>query len=311
MRDIERYTLWTNLLTKCNEALSNKPIIIDTHYDKNEQYNIIELRTFCKLYNISGFSKLKKGELLEKLNTYIDNNENKLLNNFNDKIQIKSSKLTINNKNNNKNNTQQIIYSDLSLLHKKYKTMNSKTLHKQFVENPQLHAEYHKIAKHNEKSFNYSDIPRNKIINKLENIKTRTSKHIVDMGCGYAEIYEHFKNNDKFVFYNYDHVSINDNIISCDISNLPIEDNIIDIAILSLALWGSNCEEYIREAYRILETNGILYIIEPTKRWTYYTDIGEILDEPGLKLQHILQDNKFTIIQKEINKFCLFVCIKI
>ena len=39
---------------------------------------------------------------------------------------------------------------------------------------------------------------------------------------------------------------------------MPLEDNSIDICIMSLALWGSNCEEYIQEALRVLDENGIL-----------------------------------------------------
>lgn len=34
-----------------------------------------------------------------------------------------------------------------------------------------------------------------------------------------------------------------------------------------MSMWGSNCEDYIKEINRILEDNGILLIIEPTKRW--------------------------------------------
>ena len=60
----------------------------------------------------------------------------------------------------------------------------------------------------------------------------------------------------------------------------------MDVVILSLAMWGSNCKEYIYEANRILDENGVLLIIEATTRWTK--------DGPN-RLVELLEDNNFTI----------------
>jgi ubiquinone/menaquinone biosynthesis C-methylase UbiE len=65
-------------------------------------------------------------------------------------------------------------------------------------------------------------------------------------------------------------------------------------------MWGSNCKEYIQEAHRVLETNGTLYIIEPTKRWTE--------TEPADRLVELLKD--FYIRQITIEKFTFIVAIK-
>ena len=88
------------------------------------------------------------------------------------------------------------------------------------------------------------------------------------MGCGLAKIASHFNHNKRFNFINYDHVSTSENIEVCDISNMPLEDDYVDICIMSFALWGSNCADYIKESYFILETTGVLYIIDSTKRWS-------------------------------------------
>jgi ubiquinone/menaquinone biosynthesis C-methylase UbiE len=88
------------------------------------------------------------------------------------------------------------------------------------------------------------------------------------MGCGKARIANHFKGNKKFKFYNYDHYAFDDSVKSCDIKELPHEEHEINIAILCLAMWGSNCKDYIKEANRVLEQHGTLLIIEPSKRWT-------------------------------------------
>ena len=171
---------------------------------------------------------------------------------------------------------------------------------------------YHEIAEENEKSFPKEEIPRNLIIERLNRIQTKRTKLVVDMGCGKAQIAEYFKGNNRFKFENYDHVSINESVISCDISNLPIEENSVEICILSLAMWGSNCHEYIKEAYRILETGGSLYIIEPTKRWSVKDENGNIIEgQEAYKLTKLLEENRFKLVEQHVHKFCMIVCVKI
>ena len=60
----------------------------------------------------------------------------------------------------------------------------------------------------------------------------------------------------------------------------------------------------MREAHRILESGGKLYIMEATKRWT--TD-G---DEAGKRLKSLLEEYGFQITKQSVEKFCLFVCSK-
>jgi len=80
-----------------------------------------------------------------------------------------------------------------------------------------------------------------------------------------------------------------------------------------LAMWGSNCREYIMEAYRILETGGRLYIIEPTKRWseTEEGEFGKVIEgTEAIKLKKLLEENHFSILYEKIEKFCFFECVK-
>jgi ubiquinone/menaquinone biosynthesis C-methylase UbiE len=188
--------------------------------------------------------------------------------------------------------------------------MNSQNLHKEFNENPELWETYHEISEENEKLFPENEIPRNRIMTELDKIKTKRSKSVVDMGCGKAHISKHFKKDKRFTFTNLDHYSSDDTITSCDILNTGLEDDSTEICILSLAMWGSNCREYIEEAYRILETNGTLYIIEPTKRWSEKDELGNITNEPGMKLKNLLEENNFRINERNIEKFSLFICRK-
>jgi ubiquinone/menaquinone biosynthesis C-methylase UbiE len=132
------------------------------------------------------------------------------------------------------------------------------------------------------------------------------------MGCGKAQIADYFRNDKRFKFTNFDHISINDTITPCDISKLPLEDDTVEIAILSLAMWGTNCEEYVKEANRVLETGGKLYIIEPTKRWSKKDETKNVIEgTEGLRLKELLEECGFQIVEQSIEKFCLFHCVKI
>lgn len=196
--------------------------------------------------------------------------------------------------------------SELSELHKQYKTMTSEHLHEHFKQHPDQWDAYHKISQENERSFPTEDIPRNKMIHYLNTLPGKKQKVVADLGCGRAEINEHFKENNRFEFHNFDHHSDNDLVISRDIKHIPLEDYSVDIVILSLAMWGSNCKEYIQEAYRILDTGGTLLIAEPYKRWNKLDE----QDKPVNKLVKLLKENNFTIIQNEERKFMFIECRK-
>tara|TARA_Y100001980_G_C14524680_1_gene300135 strand:- start:46 stop:1551 length:1506 start_codon:yes stop_codon:yes gene_type:complete len=198
--------------------------------------------------------------------------------------------------------------SELSQLHKEYKTKNSQNLNTYFKENPEKWVEYHRISKENEESFPDEEIPRNKMIKYLENLPGKKKKVVADLGCGFAEINQHFKDNLRFEFHNFDHHSSSEFIVSRDIKNTELDDYSVDVAILCLAMWGSNCKEYLKEAYRILDTGGTLLISEPYKRW------NQELDEQGKpinKLVNWLQENNFNIIEKIEKKFMFIECRKL
>jgi len=203
--------------------------------------------------------------------------------------------------------------SDIGTLHKKYLKMRSDTLNQTFKADPQLWREYHATRKQTFATYDPMSIPSNRIIQELEKIQTKRQKIVVDMGCGEAPIAHHFKNkNDsRFVFHNYDHQSGGDPLIQeVDISALPLEDADAEIVIMSLALWGTkeNCIQYIKEAYRVLESGGKFYISDSTKKWSPEPLTQE---NGGELLRTLLTENGFTIVTENIgNPFCLFICSK-
>jgi superfamily II DNA or RNA helicase len=273
MKDEVRYNLWTQFLEDYKEYFNND----DTQSITTESIEEEPIEEIIIMKKPKKTMKLKKSSIKE------------------DSKELKRER----------------IKSEISLLHKEYKTLKSSNLHNKFKESPELWTTYHKISEENEESFPEEEIPRNRIIQELNKIKTKRTKNVVDMGCGKGQISQYFKDDKRFQFINYDHISSNDTVISCDISKLPLEEDAVEICILSLAMWGYNCREYIMEANRILESGGILYIIEPTKRWSEKDDAGNIIDgKEGSKLKSWLEENGFQIIENSIEKFCLFKCIK-
>jgi ubiquinone/menaquinone biosynthesis C-methylase UbiE len=102
----------------------------------------------------------------------------------------------------------------------------------------------------------------------LATFNSKKAKIIVDMGCGTARVYQSFKDRTNLTFHNYDHVANHERgVIECDISRTPLDDGEADVVIMCLSMWGSNNEMYLDESHRILDPNGKLVLIEPTKRW--------------------------------------------
>jgi superfamily II DNA or RNA helicase len=204
--------------------------------------------------------------------------------------------------------------SKIGRLHLKYHRMRSDNLHAKFKEDPQLWREYHDTRKDTFAKYDPPSIPSNQIIRKLEEYKTKRKKVVVDMGCGEAPIAHYFqdKNDNRFIFHNYDHQSGGDPLIQeVDISELPLEDASVEIAIMSLALWGTNenCTQYIKEAYRVLESGGKFYISDSTKKWSPEQLTRE---NGGELLRTMLTKNGFVIRDENIGSpFCLFVCEKL
>ena len=75
-------------------------------------------------------------------------------------------------------------------------------------------------------------------------------------------------------------------------------------------MWGSNNRDYLQEAHRVLDSNGKLYIGEPTKRWTPELTVEEPEPRHAQRLVDLLEECGFTIIDRDIKKFCVFTCVK-
>ena len=76
-------------------------------------------------------------------------------------------------------------------------------------------------------------------------------------------------------------------------ANTPLENESIDIAVFSLALWGPDFEDYFKEAYRVLNYDGTIYVAEPTNKYTedQKNQLISILTKNGFKI--VLNNNSF------------------
>lgn len=198
------------------------------------------------------------------------------------------------------------IKSKLEEYHQKYKTMRSDTLHSKFQQEPSLFHKYHDLADANEATFaDSSELPVNRIIAELEKNKHTRTKIVLDLGCGRVpKIRDHFAGDPRYDVRSFDHVAANEGVEDCDISHLPVPDNSVDIVVLSLAMWGSNCKDYLQEAYRVLDSMGWLYIGEATRKWCYEEGDG------AARLRDLLQESGFEIRKESIKKFSVFTCVK-
>jgi hypothetical protein len=293
MSDPEKYKLWTNFLIENKHILNLREDIVD--YSAIEEESAEEELTS----NITTSLEMKEED---------SDDEDWNFTILKKSAELQRQKIWPKSKTQKHRNATEC---ELTKYHKKYITMRSDNLAQHFKTNRDEFIEYHRVRDENLETFDQQDRPHERIIAELNKIKTRRQKIVVDMGCGLAKISEHFKNDKRFEFINYDHVSTSENIIECDISHMPLEEDSVEICIMSMALWGSNCQEYIREAHRVLETGGKLYVIDSTKRWSNTDENGLIVEgTEGDKLKNILVETKFQIINQCLDKWCMFICEK-
>lgn len=188
--------------------------------------------------------------------------------------------------------------------------MRSDTLSAHFRSNPDEFARYHECREANLAAM--VEKPHDVVVRQLSSLKTKKEKVVVDMGCGLAKLASHFMGDPRFKFINYDHVSVAENVEVCDISSMPLEDDCVDVCVMCLSLWGSNCADYVREAHRVLETCGWLYVVDTISRWSDKNENNYIEEGmEGRKLKTLLENSGFKVVGEQFGRFCFFQCVKL
>lgn len=158
---------------------------------------------------------------------------------------------------------------------------SSKTTHTRYVNNPDEFMEYHRQREISKESWVEDPVDRvADIINSWSNRYTR----IIDMGCGMNKL-KTVVNGNKTV-QGVDHVNASPDVtvIEADMSNLNgiVDDNSMDVAVFCLSLWGVNYKDYFTEAYRILDNDGRMIIVEPSSKFgtdKHFSTIDEFVDD--------------------------------
>jgi ribosomal RNA-processing protein 8 len=165
-----------------------------------------------------------------------------------------------------------------------------------FQENPEMFNEYHEGFRRQVEVW-----PENPVDSYINNIKTRGkirgpqggkardkkveesleaevsplprtggTSIIADLGCGDAALATALQPMTKKLhlkIHSFDLQSPSPLVTKADIANLPLVDGSVDIAILCLALMGTNWIDFIEEAFRILRWKGELWIAEIKSRF--------------------------------------------
>jgi len=109
--------------------------------------------------------------------------------------------------------------------------------------------------------------------NPVELIIKELRKHprawvIADLGCGDARVAQVLPNR----VHSFDLVANNERVVACDIANVPLKDASTNAVVLSLALMGTNYDEFLREAHRIIPQGGRVYVAEVRSRVEHVLD---------------------------------------
>ncbi len=178
-------------------------------------------------------------------------------------------------------------YGEFSQMNKRWGVSNSITTNKRLTEDPTEWYQYHTLYREARKTW--SEIPYKEIAKQIK----RKDYIVGDFGCGENLLKTEIPNK----VLSFDHVAIDDSVIACDISKLPLDDESIDVVVFSLSLMGSNYEDYLKEAYRVLRTMQPIMIAETANQWKDNEDeFKRILLEIGFDNLVLRESDKFIYV---------------
>lgn len=155
-------------------------------------------------------------------------------------------------------------------------SMNSKQASELFSSQPDLYQAYHSGFRAQVEKW-----PHDPVDNIITYV-TSLPEHwiIADMGCGEARLSASVPHK----VYSFDLVASNDRVTVSDMSNVPLGNHSVNVVIFCLSLMGTNLNDFIREAYRILVPKGILKITEIRSRIDDVDVFVQSLCSHGFKL---------------------------
>jgi len=194
---------------------------------------------------------------------------------------------------------RQTKYGDFSKQNQKINTEKSSTTHKRMLKNPEEWHEYHRNYREERKDWRI--IPFDEWIKRIKKLSDRFV--IGDFGCGEAKIAESIGSR----VINFDHVAIDSSIISCDMSDVTeyVKKGGLDVALFSLSLMGKNWQDYLKEASRCLNENGLLFVSETTNSLSKRLEpLREEIKKLGFEIYKDDEIGAFTFIEaRKLEKY--------
>lgn len=145
-------------------------------------------------------------------------------------------------------------------------TMNSKKAEDLFRSDASAFEAYHAGYRQQVEKW-----PSNPLTRIIKTIKRLPKTAIVgDFGCGEGKLAQSVPNK----VYSMDLVANRADIVACNITKTPLQPQSLDVAVYCLSLMGTNLNDYLLEANRVLKLHGNVYIAEIQSR---FEDIREFM----------------------------------
>lgn len=173
-------------------------------------------------------------------------------------------------------------YGDFSVMNQRFNSSKSSTSHERLVKCPEEFYLYHTLYRKARETW--TEIPFQVI---AEQLNKRPDLVVGDFGCGEALLSKSVRNK----VYSFDHVAINPSVIACDMAKTGMDSEILDVAVFSLSLMGTNWQDYLIEAYRLLRVGGLLKIAEPASGWKKISSMN-------LNKESRIQDFNYLVMPK-------------
>jgi len=182
-----------------------------------------------------------------------------------------------------------------------WRSARSSVTHRKLQANPERWYEFHRVTEAS-KNGREGGNPLLEIQKNL--LKFKKPMVVADLGCGMAKLAEGLKG--KHTVLSFDHVAVHDGVVACDIAKLPLEDDSVDCVVVCLALWGTNWEDTLRQAHRILTHGGRLRLAEIVDKEGLTTpsripvaDLKDKLSEVGFRRVTHKEDRGFVFVDAD------------
>mmetsp|Transcript_8145 Transcript_8145/g.16037 ORF Transcript_8145/g.16037 Transcript_8145/m.16037 type:complete len:224 (+) Transcript_8145:6188-6859(+) len=160
--------------------------------------------------------------------------------------------------------TQRLNSGKFRYLNELLYTTDSQSAASLMSEDPELFTDYHQGF--SQQVSLWPENPVDSILQRVKELKRDETTKVADLGCGEGKIGSVLSEIPKYKTYSYDLVALSPHITVADIAHLPLRDKSVHIAILCLALMGTNHVDFVSEAHRILKSRGTLLVAEVTSR---------------------------------------------